>query len=233
MSRALLVALDLPGAEEAVRMADRLAPHVGGFKVGLELLMGAGPATVAAVADLGLPVFADAKLHDIPTTVERAAERLGRYGARWVTCHALGGRAQLEAAATGLAAGAGSPAGVLAVTVLTSLEHRDLAELGLPGSAGRMTSRLARLAEDAGCEGVICSVRELGVVAEVAPRLVKVTPGIRPEGADPGDQARVATPAEAVRRGADYLVVGRPILGAADPVEAARRIAESLEKAAR
>lgn len=233
-SNPILVALDLPGAEEAVRTARRLAPYVGGFKVGMELLMGAGPATVAAVADLGRPVFADAKLHDIPTTVERAAARLGRYGARWVTCHALGGRTQLEAAAAGLAAGAGGdPSGILAVTVLTSLGGEDLAEAGLPASPGRLTARLARLAEAAGCEGVICAVRELGVVVEVAPRLLKVTPGIRPEGAEPGDQARVATPGEAIRRGADYLVIGRPILGAPDPEAAAQRIAQSLEEPAR
>lgn len=231
MSR-LLVALDVPTAEEAVRLANRLKGHVGGFKVGLELVMGPGPSTVGVVADLGLPVFADVKLHDIPTTVERAARQLGRLGARWVTAHAGAGVPMLEAAVAGLAAGSGAAAaGILAVTVMTSIDDALLASVGVAGSVGRQTSRLAKAAATAGCEGVICSVRQLGVVGEVAPGLLRVTPGIRPDRAEVHDQRQVATPDEAIRRGADWLVVGRPITRANDPVEAAEAINEVVAAA--
>ena len=232
MTAPILVALDVPTADEAVRLARAVRPYVAGFKVGLELLMGPGPATVAALAADGSDVFADAKLHDIPTTVERAAAQLGRLGARWVTVHAAGGLVQLEAAVAGLAAGAGGrTAGVLAVTVLTSFDDATLAEVGVQGTTGRHTSRLAKLARRSGAEGVVCAVRELGVVAQAAPDLVKVTPGIRPAGNDPDDQKRVATPAEAMARGADYLVVGRPITRASDPAAAAAAIADELGNA--
>lgn len=229
MSR-VLVALDVPTAEEAVRLATRLQPHVGGFKVGLELVMGPGASTVGVVADLGLPVFADVKLHDIPNTVERAARQLGRLGARWVTVHAAGGLPMLKAGVAGLAAGAGAAqAGILAVTVMTSIDDALLAATGVSGSAGRQTSRLSKLAAAAACEGVICSVPQLGVVAEVAPGLLRVTPGIRPAGVEAHDQLQVATPEEAVRRGADWLVVGRAITRAADPIAAAAAINEGID----
>lgn len=225
----VLVALDVATAEEAVRLAKALTPHVGGFKVGLELLMGPGPAVVAAVAALGKPVFADAKLHDIPSTVEKAAGQLARLGARWVTVHASGGSRMIAAAATGLQEGAaGREAGLLAVTVLTSMAAADLAETGVGGSPGKQTARLAKLASVSQCEGVVCAPSELGVISQVAPELLKVTPGIRPVGAAPDDQRRTATPEEAIERGADYLVIGRPIVRAADPVAAARAIAASL-----
>jgi orotidine-5'-phosphate decarboxylase len=225
----ILVALDLPTAEEAVRMARSLAPHVGGFKVGLELLMGPGPAVVAAVAELGKPVFCDAKLHDIPNTVEQASRQVARLGARWLTVHAGGGESMMAAAVAGLAAGAGGRvAGILAVTVLTSLDAAGLASLGVSGTPGRQVARLAKLASSAGVEGVVCSVKELGDVAQVAPNLLKVTPGVRPLGAEVGDQARVATPEEAIARGANLLVIGRPITKAVDPVAAAAEIAASI-----
>ena len=228
MSDRILVALDLPTAEDAVRLARELAPHVGGFKVGLGLLFGPGPATVAAVAEVGKPVFADAKLHDIPSQVERAARRLAALGARWITAHASGGVAMLEGAVSGSAA-ASTGTGVLAVTVLTSLGVSDVERLAPTSTPGKLTSRLARSAAEAGCEGVICSPQELGVIAQVAPELVKVTPGIRPAGADPGDQERIMTPQEAITRGADYLVIGRPITGADDPIAAAAAISEAVE----
>ncbi|NNC92866.1 MAG: orotidine-5'-phosphate decarboxylase [Acidimicrobiia bacterium] len=231
MSDRILVALDLPTAEEAVRLAKSVAPYVGGFKVGLGLLYGPGPATVAAVAEVGKPVFADAKLHDIPSQVERSARRLAALGARWVTAHASGGVAMLEGAIAGAEAAA-TGTGILAVTVLTSLGGADVERLAPGSTPGKLTSRLTRSAADAGCEGVICSARELGVVAQVAPQLLKVTPGIRPAGADLGDQARIMTPAEAIARGADFLVVGRPITGAEDPVVAAAEISEAVESLA-
>lgn len=225
----ILVALDVSTAEEAARLAKLLAPHVGGFKVGLELLMGPGAAIVGALAALDKPVFADAKLHDIPTTVARAARQLARLGARWVTVHAAGGSRMLEAASAGLQEGAGGrSAGLLAVTVLTSLTGDDLAESGLTDSPGRQTARLAKLATAGGCEGVICSPAELGVIAQVAPDLLKVTPGIRPTGAPMDDQQRTSTPREAIERGADYLVIGRPIVRSPDPVGTVHAIVEGL-----
>lgn len=225
-SNPVLVALDVSTAEEAVRLGRRLAPHVGGFKVGLGLLLGPGPATVAALAQLERPVFADAKLHDIPSQVRAGARRLAGYGARWISVHASGGLAMMEAAAEGAAEG--GRAGLLGVTVLTSLDEAALARWVGGTTAGKLTSRLARLAAEAGCEGVVCSPRELGVVADVAPDLVRVTPGIRPAGTAAADQQRVAAPAEALARGADWLVVGRPIIAAPDPVAAAAALAEEI-----
>jgi len=224
----VLVALDVATAEDAIRMAKQVAPHVGGFKIGLGLLHGPGPATIAALAELGKPVFADAKLHDIPTQVGSAATRLGRWGARWVTAHVSGGEAMLRAAVEGLTTGSDSTAGVLGVTVLTSLDSAALSAVGIPTSPGKLVSRMARVAARAGCEGLVCSPQELGVVAEVAPELTTVIPGIRPQGAADDDQSRVATPTEAIGRGANWLVIGRPITRAADPAAAAEAIAATI-----
>jgi len=233
MHNPILVALDFTEARRAVSIARQVAPHVGGFKVGLELLTGPGPATVAAVRELGLPVFVDAKLHDIPNTVHRAARNLGAVGARWVTAHAAGGSAMLEAAVEGLGEGAGGhPAGILAITVLTSLDAAQLAATGIPATPGKQVARMARLAADAKVEGVVCAVKELGDVAQVTPDLIKVTPGIRPSGADTHDQARVATPGEAIRRGADWLVIGRAITRDRDPARAAEAIQREVAQAA-
>ncbi|MBT8199130.1 MAG: orotidine-5'-phosphate decarboxylase [Acidimicrobiia bacterium] len=230
----ILLALDLPSADEAVTIAQRLKDHVAGFKIGLGLLMGPGPATTAALARIGLPVFVDAKLHDIPSQVEAAARRVGQYGARWLTVHASGGRTMMEAANEGMRSGAGGgDVGILAVTVLTSLEPGDVEKIAPGTTPGKLVSRLARAAADAGVEGVVCGVPELGVVADVAPGMVRVTPGIRPAAMDRADQRRSATPAEAVARGADYLVVGRPITAAANPVEAVARINEEIAGASR
>lgn len=226
----IIVALDTRTADEAVRLAEAVAPSVGGFKVGLRLLLGPGPATVAAVAGLGKPVFADAKLHDIPSQVEAAARTLGEFGARWITVHAGGGRAMIEAAVAGIDA-AGHRGGILGVTVMTSLTAADLSAVGIESTPGKLTSKMARLSAAAGCEGVICSPQELGVVNEVAPELTRVTPGIRPAASAADDQARVATPAEAIRRGADWLVIGRPITGAADPAAAAAAILDEIHSA--
>ncbi len=220
----VLVALDVGSAEEAVRLAKKVAPHVGGFKIGLGLLHGPGPGTVAALAALGKPVFADAKLHDIPSQVESAAAQLGRVGARWVTAHVGGGQRMLEAAVAGLASGAAGPAGILGVTVLTSLDEASLAAVGITSTPGKLVSRMARVAARSGCEGLVCSPLELGVVATVAPELTTVIPGIRLEPGD-DDQQRTATPGDALARGADWLVVGRPITRARDPVGAAAHLA--------
>lgn len=227
----IIVALDVRSAEEAVTLAMSLEPHVGAFKIGLGLLHGPGPATIDALVRLGKPVFADAKLHDIPSQVEAAAYRLGTHGARWVTAHVSGGADMLEAAVRGLASGGGAAeTGVLGVSVLTSLSAADLERLGIQRTPGQLVGKMAKVAQSAGCEGLVCAPQELHVVGQAAPGLVRVTPGIRPESVD-DDQARVATPAEAVTRGADWLVIGRPITAAPDPVAAATSIARAVREA--
>ncbi len=231
MVNGVIVALDLPTAEDAVAMAEHVTDHVAGFKIGLGLLHGPGPLLISALVALGKPVFADAKLHDIPSQVEAAARRLGEYGARWVTAHVGGGQDMLEAAVRGLQAGAGAaPAGVLGVTVLTSLDEASLARVGINRTPGKLVSRMAKVADSSGCEGVVSSPKELAIVADVAPRLLRVTPGIRPVDRD-DDQARTMTPSEAVARGANLLVVGRPITAAANPRGAAAAIAREVEGA--
>lgn len=224
----LVVALDVPSGEEALRLARALHPHVGGFKVGLELLMGEGPTVVSQVAALGAPVFVDAKLHDIPNTVAGAAARLGSIGARWVTVHASGGEEMMRAAVEALAGGADAGAGVLAVTVLTSLDDAALKRVGFGMGAAEQVGAMARLAASAGAEGVVCAVSEATSVNELGLDLIVATPGIRPTGSESSDQRRVATPGEAIRAGADLLVVGRPITAATDPIAAAEAVSKEI-----
>lgn len=231
MTSRILVALDVPTAEEALSLAGRLQPHVLGFKVGLELLMGEGPGTVSRIVEMGSPVFVDAKLHDIPNTVAGAAWRLGSIGARWVTVHASGGREMVRVAAEALDEGSGGSAGVLAVTVLTSLGREELAQIGVRLPATEQVAALASIASAAGAEGVVCAATEIGAVRALGLGLTIVTPGIRPVDSDPSDQRRVATPAAAIEAGADYLVVGRPITAAADVVEAAVAISAEIDAA--
>lgn len=228
VSNPIIVALDLPTAEEAVELAKKVSDQVGAFKIGLGLLHGPGPGTIDALVRLGKPVFADAKLHDIPSQIEAAAYRLGTHGARWVTAHVSGGLPMLEAAVRGLERGSGAAeAGVLGVSVLTSLDKLDLERLGIQRTPGQLVGKMAKLADLAGCEGLVCSPQELNVVGQAAPGIVRVTPGIRPVSRD-DDQTRVATPEEAMARGADWLVIGRPITAADDPAAAAEAIAVSL-----
>jgi orotidine-5'-phosphate decarboxylase len=226
----LVVALDTPSREQALAWVRALAGRVGLVKVGLELFTAAGPALVEEIAAAGMPVFLDLKLHDIPNTVERAAASCARLGARLITVHAGGGSAMLAAAAAGAAAGSsGERTRVLAVTVLTSLDDDALAELGVPGGAAERVLAWAEIAHRAGCDGVVCSPQE---VAELRRRLggefVLLAPGIRPAGAAVGDQRRVATPGAAVAAGATYIVVGRPITAAPDPVAAAEAIVADM-----
>lgn len=229
MSAPILVALDVPTRREAVVLAEAIGPHVAGFKVGLELLMGEGPAVIGAIGELGKPVFADAKLHDIPNTVYHAARQLGSHGARWVTAHASGGATMLRAAVDGLSSGSqGRGAGILAVTVLTSLTERDFDRIGIEGTAEHQVARLAELSAECGVEGVVCAPQEIELVRASVPDLAVVVPGIRPDGVDRDDQARVATPVEAIEAGASLLVIGRAITRAPDPAEAASRIAATI-----
>lgn len=225
----IIVALDYPQIEQAARMAKKLAGHPGlaGFKVGLELLMGPGPASVAVIRQLDQLVFVDAKLHDIPDTVHRAASRLGRLGAKWLTVHASGGQSMVEAAVAGLAE-QDPEAQVMAVTVLTSLDDSRLNQIQGQATVGKQVARLASLTAKAGAAGVVCSARELGVVSDTTPELTKVTPGIRREGAENNDQQRVATPAEAAKWGADMIVVGRAVTTASEPVEALQEIYQEM-----
>lgn len=223
MVSALIVALDVPSLEEANHLARALEHEVGGFKVGMELLMGEGPRAISSIAELGLPVFADVKLHDIPNTVGRAAERIRVAGARWVTVHGAGGVTMIRAAVDGM-----DGQGVLAVTMLTSLSSSDLAEIRVEATPPEYVAAIAGLAAEAGCEGVICSPAEITTVRGAQPSLRVFTPGVRPPAADPGDQKRTATPEQAMADGADYLIIGRPITSAPDPVLAAREIADSM-----
>jgi orotidine-5'-phosphate decarboxylase len=219
----IAVALDVPTLDEAEALAAALAGHVAVFKVGLELFSGHGPEAVRRIRAHG-PVFLDLKLHDIPTTVGRAARRLADLGIDLLTVHATGGPAMVEAAVDGLGAGGR----VLAVTVLTSLAPADLDAVGLP-SADRSVPRLAALATAAGAGGIVCAAPDLGRLRGVVPEgTALVTPGIRPAGAATDDQARVATPGGAVADGATLLVVGRPITRADDPAAAADAIADEV-----
>ncbi|HEY6001714.1 MAG TPA: orotidine-5'-phosphate decarboxylase [Anaeromyxobacter sp.] len=221
----ICAALDFASWREAEAFARAVTPGVGMFKVGLELFAAEGPSAVRAAAGLGRPVFLDLKLHDIPNTVEGAARSAARSGASLLTVHASGGAEMVRAAVRG----AGKDVTVLAVTVLTSLDAQALEEIGLTGSPGSAVERLAKLAVAAGAGGLVCSPHEVGQVrAAVGRGPLLVVPGVRPAGAAKGDQARVATPAEAVGAGADVIVVGRPLRDASDPAAAARAIADSL-----
>lgn len=223
----IIVALDVPEIGRAADLAGNLVDVVDGFKVGLELIMGEGPAAISRIADYGLPVFADAKLHDIPNTVESATARLAAAGARWVTVHASGGTEMMEAAISGM-----GEQGVLAVTVLTSLDHEGLVSIGVGEGMLEQVLRLVELGVSAGVEGVVSSPNEASPIKSRHPELLLFTPGVRPAGAGRDDQSRVTTPAEASKAGADYLVVGRPITRAPDPGEAAREIASSIARVA-
>jgi orotidine-5'-phosphate decarboxylase len=223
----LIVALDFPTLDEAVAMAVPLTDEVAGFKVGLELLMAEGPTAIEQVAGLGAPVFADAKLHDIPNTVERAASRLAAAGARWVTVHASGGTAMMEAANSGMGG-----RGILAVTVLTSFEETDLEMTGVMSGIQTQVLSLATLAASCGVEGLVCAPGDVAAIKSKGIGLEIFTPGVRMEGGATHDQKRVGTPADAVDAGADYLVIGRPITRSPDPLAAAREIAASFTRIA-
>ena len=225
----ILVALDVDSAEHAEDLARSVYPYVGGFKIGLQLVMAEGPGSVRQIAQLGKPVFADLKLHDIPNTVRSAATAMAAQGARWVTAHASGGRQMIEAAVEGLQIGSSHDVGVLGVTVLTSMDDTDLAKVGVSTEVSDQVGRLSEVSSSAGAEGVICSPNEVTVVKAVDSRLLAVTPGIRTAVDELDDQKRINTPTEAIRLGADLLVIGRSITSADNPVEAAEAIQASLE----
>lgn len=224
MSSPLFVALDTPSLDKARALALAVCPHVGGLKLGLEFFSANGPAGVRELTGLGLPVFLDLKLHDIPNTVGKAVASLAPLAPAVLTVHAAGGEAMLAAAR----AAAPPSCKVVAVTLLTSLDDADLADIGVSSSSAEQVARLADLTRRSGCDGVVCSGAEVAAAREAWPEGFFVVPGLRPAGSDLGDQKRVLTPAEALARGASLLVVGRPITAASDPAEAARSIAASL-----
>jgi orotidine-5'-phosphate decarboxylase len=225
----LVFPLDVPDLGEARRWIARLRDTVGVFKVGLELFTAVGPDAVAAVHDLGAACFLDLKIHDIPATMAGATESAARLGVRYLTVHASAGPAALRTVA---AAAQGSPTTLLAVTVLTSLDDHELAAIGMRGGAAESAERFAQIARDAGVKGLVCSPHEVAALRKLLGRDgVLAVPGVRPAGADVGDQRRVATPEAAIAAGADLLVVGRPIRSAADPAAAARAIVDAIASA--
>jgi orotidine-5'-phosphate decarboxylase len=223
-------ALDFASGHEAREAAARVAPAIGMLKVGLELFVHEGPSIVAIGREVGLPVFLDLKLHDIPETVERAVAQASQLGARLVTVHASGGRSMLKRAVARAAAEGGHLA-ICAVTVLTSLDDADLHDIGMNGSPSEAAVRLARVAFDEGVRWFVCSPAEVrSLRAALGKDAVLVTPGVRPANAALGDQKRVATPEQAIADGADWVVVGRPIRDADDPLAAARAIASAIAR---
>jgi orotidine-5'-phosphate decarboxylase len=222
----LVAALDVPTRAAADALVARLGGVPSWVKIGLELYCAEGPQIVRDYAARGLAIMLDLKLHDIPETVARACGRVAALGVGLVTVHAAGGRAMLDAAVR--AARDAGDARVLAVTVLTSLDDADLAATGCAPPIGELVRRRAELAAAAGCDGVVASPHEIATVRAVAPRLLVVTPGVRPAGAAAGDQKRVMTPREARAAGADLVVVGRPLRDAPDPALAAHAIVDEL-----
>jgi orotidine-5'-phosphate decarboxylase len=223
----IAVALDAPDLDTAARWAAQVAPHVSTLKIGLELYLRYGPDAVASVRGAsGVEIFLDLKLNDIPATVAGAARAVARLRPALLTVHAAAGSAAIRAAAQ-----AAPDTRIVAVTVLTSLGEADLSQIGLAGPVSEAARRLAVLAVESGARGLVCSPQEVAAIrADVGDDVLLITPGVRPAGAAVNDQARVATPEEALRSGADLLVIGRPITGAADPGAAAATIAAALRR---
>ncbi len=231
----ILVAVDTPDLTRAAALAGELRGLVGGIKIGKEFFTSHGPDGVRAVVS-GQPLFLDLKFHDIPNTVAGALRAACHLHPLIVNVHAAGGRAMMEAAAQAVREASEDleieRPRVIAVTLLTSLDEKDLEEVGLRGPIEERVVAMARLAQDSGLDGVVCSAREIAALRRACGESFSlVVPGIRPEWAASGDQKRIMTPAQAVAEGADYLVIGRPITGAENPAAAARRIVEELEAA--
>jgi orotidine-5'-phosphate decarboxylase len=231
----VIVALDFPEPRPALALAERLDPAACALKIGKELFVAAGPEAVRAMIERGFRIFLDLKFHDIPNTVAGACAAATRLGVWMMNVHAAGGAAMLTAARhavdeTAEASGAKAPL-LIAVTVLTSLSNEDLKATGVGDDAARQALRLARLTSDCGLDGVVCSAREAPALrAALGPRFTLVTPGIRPAGSAVDDQSRIVTPEAAIANGADYLVIGRPITEAPDPVAALALINASLRQ---
>ena len=226
----IIVALDYPDAKGALELASRLDPTLCRLKVGKELFTAAGPALLAKLHQPGFGVFLDLKYHDIPNTVAGACRAAAELGVWMINVHALGGRAMMTAAREALSGGMKRPK-ITAVTLLTSMGAGDLKDVGLGGSPQEVVARLARLAQDCGMDGVVCSPQEAGALRRQSGQsFILVTPGIRPAESAQDDQQRIATPRQAIADGANYLVIGRPITRAPDPLAALRSINAEIEK---
>ncbi|RLU03778.1 MAG: orotidine-5'-phosphate decarboxylase [Ketobacter sp.] len=224
----IIVALDFQYREQALEVADQLDPEQCRVKVGKELFTREGPAILKALHDRGFEVFLDLKFHDIPNTVGKACAVAADMGVWMVNVHASGGRRMMEAARKAVEQ-AGTGTQLIAVTVLTSMERSDLAEIGLDLEPLDQVQRLARLAKDCGLQGVVCSAQEAPLLKPALGEAFKlVTPGIRPVGSEAGDQRRVMTPPEALAAGVDYMVIGRPIAQASSPKKALQDVLRSL-----
>ncbi len=225
----VLVALDFASVQDAMAFVDRIDPSQCRLKVGKEMFTLFGPQFVKALADKGFEVFLDLKFHDIPNTVARAVTAAAELGVWMVNVHATGGSKMMAAAKAALAPYGDRAPKLIAVTVLTSMGEEELPELGVNRSGDEQVLALATLAKEAGLDGVVCSAREAAMLkANLGPSFQLVTPGIRPAGADLGDQRRVMTPAEAIAAGSDYLVIGRPITQSEDPLATLKAINASL-----
>jgi orotidine-5'-phosphate decarboxylase len=224
----LIIALDVETPAKALELVTQLHDVAGMFKVGSQLFTSAGPQIVRDIIARDAKVFLDLKFHDIPHQVAGAARAAAELGVSLFTIHASGGTEMMHRAVEAVS---GTEAKVLAITVLTSIDATILSEIGVTSSAADSVLRLAKLAEAAGVDGVVASPQEIETIRRTAPNLLIVTPGIRPATAQTGDQKRVATPAAAIAAGASYLVVGRPITGAPNPLEAAREIVAEMERA--
>lgn len=228
MRERLIVALDVPSAGAAQALVQRIGDAAGIYKVGLELFTAEGPSFVRDLVHSGKRVFLDLKLHDIPNTVSHAVKSAVDLGVHMLTVHAGGGSAMLRAATEA----AGGKLNILAVTVLTSLSDEDLEETGIAGRVTDQALRMAALAQNGGCQGIVSSPKEALLIRKsLGEGFAIVTPGIRPAGAESNDQQRIATPAQAIVNGASHIVVGRPITHAPDPAEAARAIISEMEQA--
>ena len=233
MRNPIIVALDLPNAEAALKLAEQLAPVSGGFKVGSELFTSAGPDIVRRIRDTGAAVFLDLKFYDIPNTVAKAVAAAVRFDVQMLTIHTSGGLKMMRAAEesaqqTAKQTGFNAPL-VLGVTVLTSSDSGTLAEIGCEPNVGTQVERLARLAVKAGLRGLVCSPLEIVALRKILPAQVQlVTPGIRTGAEKADDQKRTLTPREALQAGANWLVIGRPIYAAENPRAAAEKILASL-----
>lgn len=216
----IIVALDYPGAAPALALAHRLSPELCRLKVGKELFTATGPALLEKLMKSGFEIFLDLKFHDIPNTTAQACKAAASLGVWMINVHALGGRKMLEAAQLAVSSCA-QPPKLIAVTLLTSMNQQDISDLGINATPGEMVLRLAKLAQDSGLDGVVCSAMETALLRRhCGSKFSLVTPGIRPLDASLDDQSRVMTPEEALMAGSSYLVIGRPITRAVDPLQA-------------
>ena len=227
----VIVALDYPAAKPALAFADRLQPELCRLKVGKELFTACGPVLLEQLMRRNFEIFLDLKYHDIPNTTAQACKTAAKLGVWMVNVHAMGGRKMLEAASEAIASSLQRPK-LIAVTLLTSMAQQDLADIGISETPAEMVLRLAKLARDSGLDGVVCSAQEAALLRKnCGENFCLVTPGIRPSQASLDDQSRVMTPHAALQAGANYLVIGRPVTQAADPLRALQDINKEIESA--